>query len=50
MLTENPFPCIQMTAPEPYRAIIGGVNLAAMMTLVAGSVNPGPSTSGVREP
>ena len=50
VLTENPFPCIQMTVPELSRAITGGVELAASVTLLAEWVNPGQSTSGVREP
>jgi hypothetical protein len=41
---------MQMNAPDPSRAITGGVNLAASMTLAAGIVNAGQTTSGVREP
>jgi hypothetical protein len=50
VLTENPFPCIQMTVPELSRAVTGGVELAASMTLLAEGVNPEQRTSGVREP
>jgi hypothetical protein len=50
VLTENPFPYIQMTVPELSRAITGGVELAALMTLVAQTPEPGPGPLGVREP
>jgi hypothetical protein len=39
-----------MTAPGLSRAITGGMDLAASMTLAAGRVNPGQTTSGVRTP
>jgi hypothetical protein len=50
VLTGNPFPSFQTTGPELSRAVTGGMELAASMTLAAGGRNPGQSTSGVREP
>jgi hypothetical protein len=50
VLTENPFPCIQMTAQKPFPGDHGGMELAASMTLVAERPNLGVSASGVREP
>jgi hypothetical protein len=50
VLTENPFPYIQMTAPELSLAITGGMDLAATMTLVAAGANPQQRPPGVREP
>jgi hypothetical protein len=49
VLTGNPFPSFQMTGPELSRAVTGGMELAASMTLVAGGPNSARSAAGVRE-